>query len=109
MLPLIIHNLLQSIELLSAAARVFADKCIDGIKANREHCASGIEHNLTLATYLAPIIGYDRAAALAYEAHQTGRTIRQVALDAGVIPPEQLHKILDAVLRGSAPQNNNSS
>jgi fumarate hydratase, class II len=103
MLPLIIHNLLQSIELLSAAARVLADKCIDGIKANREHCASGIEHNLTLATYLAPTIGYDRAAALAYEAHQNGRTIRQVALDASVLPPEQLHKILDAALRGSAP------
>ncbi len=103
MLPLIIHNLLQSIELLSAAARVFADKCIDGIQANRERCASGIEHSLALATYLVPTIGYDRAAALANEAHQAGRTIRQVALDAGVLPPEQLHKLLDAALRGSAP------
>ena len=108
MLPLIIHNLLQSIELLSAAARVFADKCIDGIQANRERCAGNIEHSLALVTYLAPVIGYDRAAALAHEASQTGRTIRQVALSAEALPPEQLHKILDAVLQGRSPANSTS-
>ena len=59
-----------------------------------------MESSLALATYLVPAIGYDRAAVLAHEAAQTGRTIRQVALDAGVLPSEQLHKILDAALQG---------
>jgi fumarate hydratase, class II len=103
MLPLIIHNLLQSIELLTAAARVFSQKCIDGIQAHRERCTASLENNLALATYLVPMIGYDRAAALAHEAARTGRTIRQVALDAEVLPSEQLHRILDAALQGRSP------
>ncbi|HBD07561.1 MAG TPA: aspartate ammonia-lyase, partial [Syntrophobacteraceae bacterium] len=108
MLPLIIHNLLQSIELLGTAARVFAEKCVDGIQANRERCAASLEQNLSMVTYLVPAIGYDRAAALAQEAYQNGRTIRQVALSAEVLPPEQLHKILDAALQGRSASNSTS-
>ena len=70
MLPLIAHNLLQSISLLTSAATLFADKCIDGISANAERCAANIERSLALATYLVPLIGYDRASEIAKEAYR---------------------------------------
>ena len=65
MMPVIAYNLLQSIELLAAAAAVFAEKCVKGISADREACAAFIERSLALATGLVPRIGYDRAAAVA--------------------------------------------
>jgi len=79
MLPVIAYNLLQSIDLLSSGAEVLAEKCIDGISANRENCAGNIEKSLAIATYLVPHIGYDKAAAIASKAHETGKTIIQVA------------------------------
>lgn len=78
MLPVIAHNLLQSIELLTAAAQVFAEKCVTGITANRETCEGYIEKSLALVTGLVPKIGYDQAAAIAKKAHATGQTIRQI-------------------------------
>ena len=80
MLPLIAYNLLQSISLLRSAATLFATKCIDGISANAEQCVASIEQSLALATYLVPLIGYDRAAEIAREAYKTGKTVREVAL-----------------------------
>ena len=102
MLPLIAHNLLQSIQLLSAAARVFADRCIDGIRANEERCAATLEQSLALSTYLVPAIGYDRAAALAQEAHRTGHTIREVALEVGMIPKAEINRLLDEAVGKSS-------
>jgi fumarate hydratase class II len=104
MLPLITHNLLQSIQLLSAASRVFAEKCIDGIRANLERCASALEESLALSTHLVPALGYDRAAALAKEAYRTGRTIRQVALEVGMIPKEQINRIFDEATGSRSPK-----
>ena len=80
MLPLIAYNLLHSINLLTSAATILARRCIEGITANVERCASTIEQSLALATYLVPVIGYDRAAEIAREAHRTGKTVREVAL-----------------------------
>jgi len=94
MMPMIAHNLLQSIGLLASTARVFAEKCIDGIEADRAACAAGIEKSLALVTGFVPHIGYDRAAALAKKAYETGKTVREVALEEAVLPEETIQEIL---------------
>jgi len=95
MIPLIAHNLLQSISLLSNASRAFAEKCVDGIEADREACAATVERNLSLATALVPHIGYDKASALAKEAHATGQTVRELASEQGVMAADALDAALD--------------
>ena len=97
MLPVIAYNLLQSIDLLSSGADVLAEKCIDGIRANRENCAGNIEKSLAIATYLVPHIGYDKAAAMASEAHETGKTIIQVASEEEILSEKELKKIFNGL------------
>jgi len=97
MLPVMAYNLLQSLDLLSAAARVFAHNCISGITANRQKCAANIEQSLALVTALVPHIGYDRAAAIAQKAYASDRTIRQVALDEGILGEKALDEILTPI------------
>ena len=80
-MPLIVHNLLESIRLLTSAVRVFTERCVQGIEVNKERCAELIEGSLAMCTSLAPIIGYDPAAAIAKEAYKNGKTVRQVALE----------------------------
>ncbi|MDF1592291.1 MAG: class II fumarate hydratase [Desulfobacterales bacterium] len=94
MLPVMAYNLLQSISLLSAAAEVFAHKCIKGITANRRKCFSNIEQSLALVTALVPLIGYDRAAGIANKAYDTGKTVREVALDEKVLSEAELNRLL---------------
>ncbi len=96
-MPMTVHNLLESIRLLANGARVFADKCVAGIEANKERCAELIESSLAMCTSLAPIIGYDKAAAIAKEAYATGKTVRQVAREHKVLSDEELDKILDPI------------
>ncbi len=93
-LPVIADNLLGSISLLTAAARVFAGKCIEGITANADICEANIEKSLALATLLIPHIGYDRAASLAKQAHDSGKTIRETVKEAGILPDDDLNRIL---------------
>ena len=81
MLPVMAYNLLQSIDLLGAVTELFAKKCIDGITANREKCATSLEKSLALTTYLVPAIGYDRAASIARLAYASGKTIRETVLE----------------------------
>ena len=95
MMPVIAYNLLQSIELLAAAAAVFADKCVEGISANREACAAFIERSLALATGLVPRIGYDRAAAVAKAAYDSGRTVRAVLIEEKILSKEEIEKLLN--------------
>lgn len=95
MMPMIAHHLLESIRLLANGARNFVDRCISGIVANRERAASLIENSLALATALAPKIGYDAASEIAKEAHATGKTIRQIALEKNVLPEDELNRVLD--------------
>ncbi len=95
MMPLMAYNLLQSLGLLANGVKAFTEKCVKGIKADRERIASLLEQSLALATALVPYIGYDAAAALAREAHQSGRTIREIAAEKNILPPDQLKKILD--------------
>ena len=94
MLPVIAYNLLQSIALLGSVCGVFAEKCIAGISANREVCAAYIEKSLALVTALVPEIGYDRAATIAKKAYESGKTIREVAIEEKVLSGETINKLL---------------
>jgi fumarate hydratase class II len=94
MLPVTAYNLLQSIDLLASAAGVFAEKCIDGISANAETCASYIEKSLALVTGLVPKIGYDQAAAVSKKAYETGRSIREVLLEEKILSEKEFNNWL---------------
>jgi fumarate hydratase class II len=94
-IPLMAHNLLESIEILSNASRTFVDKCIAGIEADAERCESLIEGSLAMCTALAPLIGYDQAAAIAKEAHASGRSVREIASEKKLLPPDELARALD--------------
>jgi fumarate hydratase, class II len=78
----------------------FVEKCIDGITANREKCASNIERSLAMSTALAPVIGYEKAAAISKKAYGEGKTVREVALRTKVLPEEEINKLLDDAIRG---------
>jgi fumarate hydratase class II len=92
--PMIARNLLGSVDLLAAAARLLADRCVDGIVANAETLAHYAELTLSAATALNPYIGYDRATEIVKEAAASGRSLREVAREAGV-DEETLDKALD--------------
>jgi fumarate hydratase class II len=93
MLPVIAYNLLQSITLLASASEIFVEKCLSGVIANREKCAAYLEQSLALATILVPHIGYDRAADIAKKAHETGKTILEIARKEDVLPESMLSQI----------------
>jgi fumarate hydratase class II len=95
MLPLIARNLQQQVELLSRGAEMFTRLLLAELKADRKRIESLSERSLSLATALAPVVGYDVAAEVAGEAHRTGRTIRAVALDKKILPEEELDRLLD--------------
>ena len=82
--PLLARNLLQSIELLSSACTLFAERCIDGIVADEEQCRRYAERTLIVATALNPYVGYDAAAEIVREAAATDRPVRDVARDRGI-------------------------
>jgi fumarate hydratase class II len=82
--PLLARNLLESIRLLASSSRLFADKCVRGIEANREQCERYAELTLSAATALNPHIGYDRATEIVREASRSGRPLREVAREAGI-------------------------
>jgi fumarate hydratase class II len=96
MLPVTAYNLLQAIELLTNVSRIFAHRCIKDLEADVEKCASNIEKSLAMCTVLAPVIGYDKAARIAKVAYETGRTVREVALEISGLDKEKLTSLLDA-------------
>lgn len=93
MLPVIAYNLLQSIDLLASGAELLAEKCIKGITANKEKCASNIEKSLAMATYLVPHLGYDKAASIAAMAHETGKSVIEVVLEEKILPEDRVKEI----------------
>jgi fumarate hydratase class II len=93
-IPMMARNLLGSIGVLASASRLFAEKCVDGIEANRETCERYAELTLSAATALNPYIGYDRATEIVQEAARSGRSLREVAREAGV-GEDVLDKALD--------------
>jgi fumarate hydratase class II len=99
MIPLIARNLLESIRLLANVARVFVDRCLAGLEADRERAATLVERSLAMVTALAPRVGYDRAAEIAKAAAESGRTVREVCLERQVLPRDELERLLDARLQ----------
>lgn len=95
MMPLLAHNLLQSIDLLAHALEQFNLRCLSGLDVSEAACSSSLEKSLALVTSLVPAIGYDRAAKLAGQAHREGRTIRELCMSEGVLSREELDKLLD--------------
>jgi fumarate hydratase class II len=97
MLPLIARNLIESIEILSSSAHLFAEKCVAGITADIEKCRSYIERSLALSTYLTPHIGYDLASEISREAYKSGRTVREVAREKAGLPEARLDEIFGKI------------
>jgi fumarate hydratase class II len=95
MMPLMAYDLLESIALLAAGSRNFAERLVDGLEADRERAGGYVEQSLAMGTALAPEIGYEKAAALVKEAYETGKTVREVALKKSGIPEARLNELLD--------------
>ena len=95
MMPMMAHNLLESIELLANASTTLRERCVDGIEADMERARELAEANLIVVTALNPRIGYDKGAEVAKEALATGRTIREVVLEKGLMDAEELDRVLD--------------
>jgi fumarate hydratase class II len=95
MLPIIAHNLLQSIELIANAARVLADTAILGFAVNRDRLDEALAQNPILVTALNPVIGYEKGAAIAKKAYAEGRPILEVAARESGLTDSELKKLLD--------------
>jgi fumarate hydratase class II len=95
MMPVIAYNLLQSIDLLANGSRVFTRRCVAGLEADRSQCQASLEQSLAMCTALAPVIGYDQAAKIAKQAHDSGRTIREVAYEISGLEKATLDQLLD--------------
>jgi aspartate ammonia-lyase len=95
MMPVIMHNVLFSIQILTSYLPVFRTKCVKGIVVNAKRCSQYLEKNPALATFLSPHIGYLEAAKIAKQALEEGRSVKEVALEKGVLSREELERILD--------------
>ena len=98
MLPLIAHNMLFSINILSNSINIFVDKLLVDIQANTDKCEGYIEGSLAMCTSLVPEIGYDKAAQIAYEAFNTNKTIKQVLKDNKVLSDKKIDDLLNPKL-----------
>jgi len=97
MMPVMAHNLLESIRLLGNVCEILTEKCVRGIVANEERCRELVELSMSMVTSLAPKIGYDRAAEIAKESAKTGRTVRELCREKKVLPEAELNAALDPV------------
>ena len=95
MMPMMAHNVLESIDLLSSASNVMREKMVDGIVADAERAQWLLEQNVIIITALVPVIGYDASAEVAKKAFAEGRGVREVALEMGVLPEDELNAALD--------------
>ena len=95
MLPLIANNLIQSINILSNGIVMFNDKLLKNLKVDKKKCEDYIEKSLSMCTILVPVIGYDKTAEIAYEAYETGKTIRELLLEKNILSDMEVKKILD--------------
>ena len=95
MMPLIAHNLLESISLLAAAADTFRERCVEGIEANESRARELAEANIIVVTALNPHIGYDKGAIAAKEAFNSGRNVRDIVIEKGWLTADQVDELLD--------------
>ena len=86
----------QSIEILASSSLLLADRCVEGLAANRSRARELVEQSLAMVTALAPRLGYDRAAEIAKEAFASGKTVREVALASSGLNERELDRVLDA-------------
>jgi fumarate hydratase class II len=96
MLPVVAHNLLQSIELLASASRALADKAIAGFTVNHDKLAEALDRNPILVTAMNPVIGYEKGAAIAKQAYKERRPIREVAAELTDLSAKEIARLLDA-------------
>ena len=96
--PLIIHNILQSIEIMADSAKTFALYCIKGIKADKKRIKYLLDNSLMLVTALAPKIGYDKAAKIAKDAHKNGTTLKEEVVKSGILSDKEYNKIMNPMI-----------
>jgi fumarate hydratase class II len=106
-LPVIAINLIESIELLATSSKALAEKCIDGIEANATDMRAVVERGEIISTGLKPLLGYEKVAEVVKEARKTGKTIREVVLDMGLLSEMELDKALDVewMTKGGLPES----
>src|SRR5690606_3578385 len=92
--PVIIYNVLQSIRLLSDACESFTDHCVDGIAANEVNIKKHVQNSLMLVTSLNPHIGYDNAAKVAKKAHKENKTLKEAAIELGLLTAEKFDEVV---------------
>lgn len=95
MMPVMAYSILESITLLPRGVALFTGRCIRGLRADETRCALPLERSPLMATALVPGIGCDAAASLARTAHEGGRSIREVALEKGILPEGDIERLLD--------------
>ena len=93
--PLIIHNILQSMDIMSDSSKNFANYCIKGLKANKERIKNLLNNSLMLVTALSPKVGYDNAAKIAKKAHKNGTTLKEESIKSGLITEKEYDKIVN--------------
>ena len=95
--PLIIHNILQSIEIMSDSTKTFSLYCVNGIKADKKRIKELLDNSLMLVTALTPKIGYDRAALIAKQAHKNGTTLKEEIIKMGLMSEKEYDKLMDPI------------
>ena len=92
--PIMAYNLFSSMNYIAAGCRTFVDKLLQGMEPNREQCQKWVDNSVGVVTALLPHIGYEQSAMLAKEAYNTGRPIREIILEKGILPEEKLNQIM---------------
>jgi len=95
MMPIIAHNLFEMMHVLIGAISAFTTKCVVGLQANPEKATGWLAKNAILVTALNPVIGYLNGAAVAKEAMATGKTIKEVVIEKGLLDPDKIDELLD--------------
>jgi len=94
-MPMMAANVLESIKILTGSCQIFTDNLLADLEPDRERCNALIEGSLAMCTSLVPVIGYDASSKLAYQAYAEGKTVRELALELGVVDAEKLNSLLD--------------
>jgi fumarate hydratase class II len=95
MMPVMAHNILQAVDLLTSASTIFRERCVKGLEADAERARALVEQSFPIITALVPKIGYEAAADIAKEALATGRGVREIAAERELLAPEELEEALD--------------